>query len=146
MTTLTPMARLERAEQLLAEVASIPDAVDLINLAEAARVYAQRMKLGTLSVNHATEIKVRAELRMAEIIAQGQKTGTIARPGGMDGGRPRKTSAGLAPVSKPDTLADLGVDRSRASEAKALRSAFTDEEITQRIRGSGPTRSGYQPS
>lgn len=107
------------AERMLAEVATVDDARGLINAAEQARVYAVQSKLGTVAVNHATVIKVRAERRLADIVDEGQARGEIAIPGDR------------ANVRSPDisTLDSLGIDRQRLSEARVLRDRYTDEDL-----------------
>jgi len=64
---------LDRATQMLAEVRSVDDARDLIDLAEAARVYARQVNLGLEAQNHATEIKLRAQRRAGEILQSMEK-------------------------------------------------------------------------
>ena len=41
-------------------------------------VYAKKAHLGTASINHATTIKIRAEVRLANMVDQGQANGQIA--------------------------------------------------------------------
>ncbi len=117
------LAQLGRAEQMLAEIASIKDATDIIDFAEAARVYAREAKLGTSAVNYATVIKLRAERKLADMVDEGQKVGQIATPTSTPGG-----------VRTPDTttLDELGVQRQRLSEARKIRDAFSDEELMER--------------
>jgi len=73
------LAKLDQATKMLAEIRNVDDAKKLINLAEAARVYAQQVKLGLEAQNHAAEIKLRAQRRAGEILdsmekAQGRRT------------------------------------------------------------------------
>jgi site-specific DNA-methyltransferase (adenine-specific) len=111
--------RLAHAERLLAEVERVDEARDLVDFAEAARVYARQMRLGLSAVNLATSVKLRAEMRLAEIIDAGQSAGTIATDG--------KPLAARA-VS---TLTELGVNRGRLAEARLLRHAFTPEDVVR---------------
>lgn len=55
--------------RMLAEVKTIPDAVHLMNLADAARVYAQKMRLGREAQNHAAEITLRTERLLGRMLA-----------------------------------------------------------------------------
>ena len=138
MSDTTALARLEHAERLLAEVATATDAVELIDFAEAARVYAQQAKLGTASINHAQVVKLRAERRLADVVDQGQERGEIAKPGG---DRPSSIipPADNAPLpmaappkpAPPAKLADLGVSAKRLSEARQIRDTFTDDDLEQ---------------
>lgn len=80
------IAILDRATQMLAEIHDIDDAAHLIDLAEAARVYAKQVELGLEAQNHAAEIKIRAQRRAGEILdkicgAQGTRTDlTLLQP------------------------------------------------------------------
>lgn len=60
--------KLDQATRMLAEIRSIDDAKQLIDLAEAARVYAKQVELGLEAQNHAAEIKLRAQRRAGEIL------------------------------------------------------------------------------
>jgi site-specific DNA-methyltransferase (adenine-specific) len=84
------LARLEQATRVLAELREVDEVKAIIDLAEAARVYAETARLGTAAINHATEIKLRAERRAGELLRM------IPREPGAGGGRP--PSSALAPV------------------------------------------------
>lgn len=116
--------RLEQAERLLAECRTAPEAVKLTNLAEAARVYARQMRLGTHAENHATGIKLKAEIRLSELVTQGQERGEVE---GHGGDRSKARGASVA------TLEDLGVDRARLAEARAIATTFTPADIDEVI-------------
>jgi 16S rRNA G966 N2-methylase RsmD len=73
--TETPLEQLSRAERMLAEVATADQAVELITIGEKARVMAKMAGLGTASVNHATTVKLRAELRLVELHRDGVAAG-----------------------------------------------------------------------
>ena len=126
----SPAGQLERlgvAEQMLAQIATATDAVRVIALAEAARVWARQARLGTTAVDHATVIKMRAERRLADTVDEGQAAGQIATRG--DRGRP-----GSSPPSGPlpaPTLEDIGVDKRRLLEARKIRDRYTDEDLAE---------------
>src|SRR5262245_22378868 len=107
---------LTHAERLLAQVATVPDALDVIAVAEAARVLAERMRLGTNAVNHATVIKLRAERRLADLVDAGQDNGTIA------------TRRDNQHVRTPDKLSSP-VSKQRLAEARKIRDAYTDQDL-----------------
>lgn len=107
---------------MLAEVASVQDAVALRDFAEAARVYAKQAKSGTASINHATVVKLRAERRIAEYVDQGQAAGQIATR--EIGKRPSPESG-----EGPRGLADLGLTSQRVAEARTIRDRFGDAEL-----------------
>jgi len=87
---------------MLAEVKTVDEAKKIIDLAEAARVYARQVELGLEAQNHAAEIKLRAQRRAGDILAKMEKH---------DGGRPSKTGNRLLPVSPPQTYSDLGIEK-----------------------------------
>ncbi len=141
----TMLAKLEGAERALAQVATAQDAVQLIDLAEAARVFARQAKLGTSSVNHATAIKLKAERRLADVVDEGQAAGQIAGKGEGGGGRKPRNNVrrpdiitDVAPTvtvdsapAKPVTLDEIGVDRRRLNEARTIRDTYSDEDIDE---------------
>ncbi len=81
----SPLARLETARRLLAEVRRVDDAKAIHDFAEAARVYARQARLGLEAQNDAAEIKLRAERRLGELLAArpkqdgGQRRGPFSR-------------------------------------------------------------------
>jgi len=96
---------LDRATQMLAEVRSVDDARDLIDLAEAARVYARKVKLGLDAQNHAAEIRLRAQRRAGEILLDMEKN-----TGAMGSGS-NQFEVRLQPATAPQTYSDLGIDK-----------------------------------
>jgi len=50
------LAKLDEATRMLAEIRTVQDARKLVNLAEAARVYARQVELGLEAQNYAAEI------------------------------------------------------------------------------------------
>lgn len=123
---------LTEADSILARVSTTDDAKGLIDMAEAARVYARQMKLGTSAVNHATSIRLRAELRLSKIVDDGQAQGSIAGKG-----CPRQSNArptGITPTVTPNapaTLEELGLDSRRIAESRKLAATYDDNAITE---------------
>ena len=72
-TSSSPLARLETARRLLAEVRSVDDAKAIHDVAEAARVYARQARLGLEAQNDAAEIRLRAERKLGELLASMDK-------------------------------------------------------------------------
>src|SRR5207244_6259503 len=64
----SPLARLETARRLLAEVRSVDDVKAIHDLAEAARIYARQARLGLEAQNDSAEIKLRAERKLGELL------------------------------------------------------------------------------
>lgn len=120
------IAVLSQAERMLAEVVSAQNAIDIIDMAEAARVWAQRAKLGTASINHATAIKLKAEIKLADVVDEGQRRGEIAGPG-----QPKKPDiVRPADNTSPVPIEDI-VSRQRLHESRKIRDAFTPEAIDE---------------
>lgn len=119
------LARLSQAERLLAEatVEELPQVAQLVDYAEVVRVFAERARLGTAAVNHATKIKLQAERTLADLVDEGQATGRIAT---------RRDNQHVRSADK-HTLADLGVSRRRLAEARVIRDAFTADDIAERV-------------
>jgi hypothetical protein len=131
VTTDNGLAVLTKAERMLAEVVTAQDAIDIVDMAEAARVWAQRAKLGTASINHATAIKLKAEIKLADCVDEGQRRGAIAPP---SGGRPKAqetVTTGNGLTLPPATLGDLGLTGKKVHEARKIRDAFTPEAIDE---------------
>jgi N6-adenosine-specific RNA methylase IME4 len=124
---MTELAQLEQAERLLAQVASVQDAVDLVNWAEQARVFAKQAKLGTGAINHATVIKLRAERMVAEHVDAGQAAGQIAEHG-------TNQHRGGPDSGPPPTLSELGLSKQRVAEARIIRNAYSDAELAELAR------------
>lgn len=119
------LERLTQADRLLAEAVSITDHLNVIDFAEAARVFAREAKLGTSAINHATAVKIRAEIRLANMVDAGQQQGSIAIKG-QHGSSPESGDEGVA------TLASLDVDTRRLLEARRLRDHLTEDEVIAR--------------
>jgi len=115
---VTDVGRLSAAAQSLVAIETPRDALDTMNLADMARVLARKMKLGAEAENAATSIRLKAEIRLAETVTEGQERGEIARQSDGQG------SVRTADTS-PATLADIGVTRQRLSEARDIAAAFT---------------------
>jgi hypothetical protein len=67
------LAKIDKARQLLAEAKTVQEAKQIADVAEAARVYAKRVEASIITVNHAAEIKIRAERLLGEMLAQTPK-------------------------------------------------------------------------
>jgi N6-adenosine-specific RNA methylase IME4 len=64
------LAKLDRATHMLAEAKTLDEVKGILDIAEAARVYARAAKLGLEAYNHAAEVKVRAERKAGELLKQ----------------------------------------------------------------------------
>jgi hypothetical protein len=113
-------AALAQAEQALDASEDPAQLHALTSFAEAVRVIAERARLGTALCNEATCLKILAEIKLANVIDQGQREGRLARRG-----RPTRKS------HKALTLDDLGIDRQRLSEARSLRNRHTEDAVRE---------------
>lgn len=104
------LAILNKATQMLAEVRSVDEAKDLIDLAEAARIYARQVGLGLEAQNHAAEIKIRAQRRAGEILDQMEMN---------KGGRPSMEENWSQAAT---SLSDLGITKSDSSRWQTIAS------------------------
>jgi hypothetical protein len=114
------LARLNEATRALADIASAADAVEVVRLAEAARAWAQQTRQGTTAINLAVIIKLRAAVRVADLVDAGQAAGEIATPA---------DTLKRGPVLRPPengavSLEDIGVAPQRLKEYRTLRDEY----------------------
>jgi N6-adenosine-specific RNA methylase IME4 len=112
----TALIRYEQACRVLAELRTVDAAKDLRDQAEAMRCYARQAKNRELETD-AAEIRLRAERRIGEMIAQQKATVGLAK-----GGQPYQKTTGIPenPVARSGTLADNGIDKNLAHRARKL--------------------------
>lgn len=101
----------DAAMRALAEAKTPGDLLKIANTAEALRVYARRAKLGLLAQNRAADIRLRAERRIGEFLAQSQR-----HVGGRPTNKPVPEENGFSPAR----LRELGIDRKLSSWAQRL--------------------------
>jgi hypothetical protein len=109
---------LKDARSSLERARSLSDVKAILDVAIAAKKYAEAKKLGEESLAYAQEIINRATRRMGEMLAETPKH---------EGGRPPETSNNSLPVLPPPTLKTLGVTRMQSSRAQQL--AKIPEEV-----------------
>lgn len=131
----------------LAQAKSVDDVKDIADKAEAMRVYAKRAKNRDLELD-AAEIRIRAERRLGEMLADLKRVGVLS-----NGGQPLQ-SRGQPPLDGSRvTLRALGVDHKLSMKAQHLARIEPDRFETQlhdlRVRsreerGERPLRFGPQ--
>jgi N6-adenosine-specific RNA methylase IME4 len=116
--------KLDQATKMLAEVHSIDDAKELIDLAEAARVYAKQVDLGLEAQNHAAEIKIRAQWQAGKLLSKMDKnTGQLYR-----GYR-------LKPRGEEPTYSEIGINKRDAHQWQTIAS-MPEEELLEYLEDS----------
>ncbi len=120
------LANLDRATTMLAEAKSLTEVKHILDIAEAARVYARAARLGFEAYNHAAEIKVRAERKAGELLASMPKN-----PGELLRGNT------VLPRVETPTLSDIGIQKMQSSRWQALAAIPQDlfEEAVSTERG-----------
>jgi site-specific DNA-methyltransferase (adenine-specific) len=130
----SPLARLELACRLLAEARNFDEVKVAVDLAEAARVYARQAQLGLDAQNDAAEVRLRAERRAGELLAEMQKhaggrpparatCGAVVGVGGGVRENPLPTVTGFAPAQaqpRPPRLEQLHITRRQSSHWQQL--------------------------
>lgn len=105
---MNQLVRYEQARYALAECQRVDEVKDIRDKAEAMAAYARQAK-DTELIQYATEIKVRAERRAGELLAQAAATGERAPQGRVSPAEP-----------KPTTLTDLGITSNQSSRWQSL--------------------------
>lgn len=100
------LVQLDKATQMLAQIHTVDDAKNIIDIAEAARVYARQVDLGLEAQNHAAEVKLRAQRRAGELLQQMEKRSGRLKKG------PQLQPATTEEVPR---LEDLGIEKTAAS-------------------------------
>lgn len=111
---MSALIKYEAARSALAQCRSLDDVKDIRDKAEAMRAYAQMANDRSLEID-AAEIRVRAERRLGEMIAE-QKATTGLNAGG------RPTETGRPPRPVLPTLADAGITKDLSSRAQKIAS------------------------
>jgi hypothetical protein len=117
------LALLNNATRMLAEVSTIDDTKQLMDMATAAKVYARKHSLGKEAVQYAQEIEIRAEIKLGEILAATEKN---------RGGNPN-----LQPVAQeyrldiPPTLEEMSITKRLSAESQTL--AALPEETQEKV-------------
>jgi len=108
MAEVRSLAVLRDATRMLAECRTIEDAKKLADLAEAAKVYAEKAHLGEEAIQYAWEVKIDALTLVGSMIVEGQEQGAVRRPG-------QKPNC-----QEPVQLEVLGLTRNESSIAQFL--------------------------
>jgi hypothetical protein len=110
------LVRYDAACKALAEARAVDEVQDIRNKAEAMRVYGMQAKNKTLEVD-AAEIRIRAERKLGELIAEQKRGAGLAKPG------PKSVPTG----NRIPTLAEAGIDKKLSSRAQKMAAVPADE-------------------
>lgn len=121
------LAKLSAATTALAEAKSLDDVKRIIDIAEAARTYARAAKLGLEAANHAAEIKLRAERKAGEMLAQ------LERSPLSKGGDTRPASQNVMPVSEYATVLEESNVNHMTAHRWQTEATVPDEVFEQHI-------------
>jgi len=118
------------------ELLDLPGRHAVIAVAEAAGIFAKRMKASDETLNYATEIRLRAERKLGEILKASPKaTGSAGT--GSNQHRQVRSQNGTTP-----THAQLGIDKKLAARAQALAHAPEPASANDRLAEPPPPRAG----
>lgn len=119
------LVRYEAACKALAEARAVDEVQDIRNKAEAMRVYGMQAKNKTLEVD-AAEIRIRAERKLGELIAQQKAGDGLAKPG-------RKSvviddrNKSVPSANRIPTLAEAGISKDLSSRAQKMAAVPAEE-------------------
>lgn len=117
-------ALVAQAREWLAEARDIPHIEHLRAQAATLETYAKTVKASAEAITAATEIRLRAERRIGELLREEPKHA---------GGRPAETGQRLRPVSpEPERLADKGLTKTESSSYQRL-AAVPAEQFEEAI-------------
>jgi hypothetical protein len=125
---------------MLAEVKTIDDAKQLMDIAAAAKLYARKHDLGKEAVAYAHEIEIRAEIKLGEILAVMEKNK------GTEGQLRGKDSSGdtirVSPEAITPTLEEIGVSLKLSAESQAL--ALLPAEKKEKVVKGETSKTGHR--
>jgi hypothetical protein len=127
VVTASPLARYDAACKAVAAAATVDEVRDISALADAQRAYAKQAKNRQMEVQ-AAEIRIRAERRLGELMAEQAATIGLAK-GAAEAGTNRGTTR---VENKPASLAEAGIDKNLAHRARTY-AAVPEEKFEKML-------------
>ena len=118
---MNPLAKLSQATTALAEARTLEEIKAIRDMAEQARLYAQANRLGLDAINAGTEIRLRADRKMGEVLIQAKETGEI---------KPHRHEEGFHEGTVK--LVDIGVSKKQSHVTQQL-ARLPEQVFEQRI-------------
>jgi hypothetical protein len=123
------LIKYDRARKALAEAHRVDEVKGIRDKAVAIVAYARQVKDRDMII-WASEIKIRAERRMGELLRETAAAGQRQVKGGTGTGRPSKTRG--SQVSSLPSLKDMGISRDQSKDAQAL-AKIPEVEFEERL-------------
>jgi N6-adenosine-specific RNA methylase IME4 len=133
MENANSLAILDGATKMLAEVRTIDDAKQIMDVAASAKYYAQKHGLGKQAVSYAMEIEIQAEIKLGEFLRKQKETEGL-NTGGWVERNAKSCSTQGEPQDRTPTLAEVGISKKLSSEAQVL-AALPKEQQQKVIKG-----------
>ncbi len=108
------------ARKAIIEASNVDEVKQIMDKSEAMRVYARQAKDFEM-LNRASEIRIRAERRLGEML-KAQKEAGLMNKGASEPNTNRGTTQSQGDTASPPTLADIGISKSMSSRAQATAS------------------------
>lgn len=118
------LVRYEAVCQSVAELRTVDETKTFRDKAEALRVFARQTNNRGLEID-ASEIRIRSERRLGELLTEQKATVGFA-----PAGRPKIIGSDEEPIIRPATLADIGIDKKLSMRSQRL--AAVDSEDFER--------------
>ena len=109
------LAKIDRAITYLREAVTLQEVKEVIAMADAAKIYAKEVGASIETTNYASEVRLRAERRLGEILLAMPKRGPEHSKGGGSKGSKR-----VPLPDAPPTLASAGISKKTSARAKTL--------------------------
>ncbi len=110
------LVKYDMARKAIIEASNVDEVKQIMDKSEAMRVYARQAKDFEM-LNRASEIRIRAERRLGEMLKAQKEAGLMAKPSGSNQYEDRSQGD-----TDPLTLADMGISKSMSSRAQATAS------------------------